>query len=174
MVVSSAYLRLLIFLLAILIPAWASSSSAFHMMYFAYKWNKQGDNTQPCHTPFPILNQSIVPCPVLTVASWPTFRFLRRQVGWSGIPVSLRIFEFFVIYTVEVFSVVNEAEVDFFQNSFAFSMIQQMLPIWPLVLLPLLNLTYTSGTSQLTYCWSLAWRLLSITLLAWEIRAIMW
>ena len=31
--VSSAYLRLLIFLLAILIPACASSSPAFHMMY---------------------------------------------------------------------------------------------------------------------------------------------
>ena len=34
-VVSPAYLRLLIFLLAILIPACASSSSAFHMMSFA-------------------------------------------------------------------------------------------------------------------------------------------
>ena len=34
-VVSSAYLRLLIFLLAILIPACASSSLAFHMMYSA-------------------------------------------------------------------------------------------------------------------------------------------
>ena len=36
-VVSSAYLRLLIFLLAILIPVCASSSPAFHMMYTAYK-----------------------------------------------------------------------------------------------------------------------------------------
>src|SRR5574341_1409700 len=44
-VVSSAYLRLLIFLLAILIPACASSSPAFLMMYSAYKLNKQGDNT---------------------------------------------------------------------------------------------------------------------------------
>ena len=43
-VVSSAYLRLLIFLLAILIPACASSSPAFLMMYSAYKLNKQGDN----------------------------------------------------------------------------------------------------------------------------------
>ena len=31
------------FLPAILIPAYASSSSAFHMMYSAYKLNKQGD-----------------------------------------------------------------------------------------------------------------------------------
>ena len=44
-VMSSAYLRLLIFLLAVLIPACASSSPAFHMMYSAYKLNKQGDNT---------------------------------------------------------------------------------------------------------------------------------
>ena len=64
--VSSAYLSLLIFFLAIF-PACASSSSAFHMTYSAYKENKQSDNTQPWHTPFPILNQSIVPCPVLTV-----------------------------------------------------------------------------------------------------------
>ena len=47
-VVSSAYLRLLIFLLAILIPACGSSSPAFHMMYSVYKLNKQGDNIQPC------------------------------------------------------------------------------------------------------------------------------
>ena len=46
-VVSSAYLRLLIFLPAILIPAYASSSPAFLMMYSAYKLNKQGDNIQP-------------------------------------------------------------------------------------------------------------------------------
>ena len=45
-VVSSAYLRLLMFLLAILIPGHASSSPAFLMLYCAYKLNKQGDNIQ--------------------------------------------------------------------------------------------------------------------------------
>ena len=65
-VVSSAYLRLFIFLLAILIPACASSSPAYLMMYSAYKLNKQVDNIQPWHTPFPIWNQSVVPCPVLS------------------------------------------------------------------------------------------------------------
>jgi len=82
-VVSSAYLRLLIFLPAILIPACASSSPVFLVMYSACKLNKQGDNIQPRCTPFPTWNQSIVPCPVLTVASWPAYRFLRRQVKWS-------------------------------------------------------------------------------------------
>ena len=38
---------LLIFIPAILIPACASSSPAFHMIYSAYKLNKQGDNIQP-------------------------------------------------------------------------------------------------------------------------------
>ena len=43
-VVSSACLRLLIFLSSILIPAYASFNPAFHMMYSAYKLNKQVDN----------------------------------------------------------------------------------------------------------------------------------
>ena len=71
-VVSSAYLRLLIFLPEILISACPLSSQIFLMMYSAYKLNKQGDNIQPWHTPFLIWNQSVVPCPVLTVASGPT------------------------------------------------------------------------------------------------------
>ena len=92
-VVSSAYLRWLILLLAILIPACPSSSPVFLMMYSAYKLNKQGDSIQTWPTPFPIWNQSVVPCPVLTVASWPAYRFLKRQVRWSGIPISFRIFD---------------------------------------------------------------------------------
>ena len=78
-VVSSAYLRLFIFLPAILIPACASSCLAFCVMYSAYKLNRQGDNIQPWQTPFPIWNQSVVPCPVLTVDSWPAYKFFRRQ-----------------------------------------------------------------------------------------------
>ena len=82
------YLKLLIFLPEILIPACASSSPAFLMMYSAYKLYKQGDSIQPWCAPFPIWNQSIVPHSVLTVASWPAYRFLKRQVRWSGIPIS--------------------------------------------------------------------------------------
>ena len=83
-VVSSAYLRLLIFLPAIMIPAYDSSSWAFCMMYSAYKLNELGDNIQPWGTPSPVWNQSVVPYPV---ASWPAYRFLRRKVRWSGIPI---------------------------------------------------------------------------------------
>ena len=91
-VVSYAYLRLLIFLPEILIPACDSSNLAFFMMYSVYKFSKQGDHIQPWCTPFPILNQSIVPCSVLTAASLPAYRFLRRQIRWSGTSISLRIF----------------------------------------------------------------------------------
>ena len=91
-VVSSVYLRLLIFLPAILIPACASSSPAFLMMYSAFKLNKQDDNIQPSHPPFLIWNQSVVPCPVLTVASWSAYKFLKRKVRGSGIPIFWRIF----------------------------------------------------------------------------------
>ena len=90
-VVSSEYLRLLIFLPAIFILACASSSPAFYHDVHCIKI-KQGDNIQPWRTPFPIWHQSIVPCPGLTVASWPEYRFLRRHVRWSGIPISLRLF----------------------------------------------------------------------------------
>ena len=45
-------------------------------------------------------------------------QFLRRQVRWYGIPISLRIFQFAVIHRVKGFTIVNEAEVDFFLLEF--------------------------------------------------------
>ena len=62
----------------------------------------------------------------------------------------------------------------FFWNSLAFSMIQWMLAIWSLVPLAFLNPAWTSGSSWFTYCWSLAWRILSIILLVCEMSAIVW
>ena len=59
----------------------------------------------------------------------------------------------------------------FFWNSLAFSMIKWMLAIWFLVHLAFLNPAWTSGSSQFTYCWSLAWRILSVTLLVCEMSA---
>ena len=114
-VVASAYLRLLIFLPAILIPAFASSSLAFCLIYSAYKLNKQGDNTQPWCTPFPIWNQSVVPCLFLTDASWPAYR-LRQEAGkvvWYS-HLFQNLPQLVVIHTVKGFSIVNEAKVDVF------------------------------------------------------------
>ena len=62
----------------------------------------------------------------------------------------------------------------FFWNTVAFSMIQWMLEIWSLVPLPLLKPAWTSASSWFTYCWSLAWRILSITLWVCELSAIVW
>ena len=54
----------------------------------------------------------------------------------------------------------------FFWNSITVLMIQRMLAIWSLVPLPFLKPSWTSGSSRFTYCWSLPWRILSITLRA--------
>ena len=40
--------------------------------------------------------------------------------------------------------------------------------------LPFLNPAWTSGSSQFMFCWSLAWRILNITLLACEMCTIVW
>ena len=85
-------------------------------MYSAYKLNKQGDNIHPWCTPFPIWNQSIVPCPVLTVAYWPAYWFLKRQVRWSVWYSHLfqNFPQFIVIHTVKGFGIVSKAEIDVF------------------------------------------------------------
>ena len=134
--------------------------------------NKQGDSIQPWFTYFPIWNQSIVPCPILTVASWPAYRFLRRQVRWSVIPISLRIFQFVVIHKVKGFGVINKTEVDVFLELSCFSYDPMDVVIWLLVPLPFLSPAWTSGSSWFIYCWSLVWRILSITLLVCEMSAI--
>ena len=46
--------------------------------------------------------------------SWPAYRFPRRQVGWSDIPISWRIFQFVVTHTVKGFGILNKAEVDIY------------------------------------------------------------
>ena len=81
-VVSSAYLRLLIFLPAILIQACTSSSPAFHMRYSAYKLSKQGDNIQPCLNSFP--NFELVHCSMSSsnCCFLTCIQILRRQVRW--------------------------------------------------------------------------------------------
>jgi len=119
--VSSAYLRLLIFLPAILIPARASSSPAFLMMYSAYKLNKQGDNIQLRRTPFPIWNQSVVPCPVLTcfLTCTQISQEADKVVWYSYLFKNFP--QFLVIYTVKGFGIINKAEVDIFLEFFCFS-----------------------------------------------------
>ena len=68
---------------------------------------------------FPNL-QSVCSCSVLTVASCPVYRFLRRLVRWSGIPISKNILQFVVINTVKSFKVVNKAQADGFLEVLCF------------------------------------------------------
>ena len=70
-----------------------------------------------------------------------------------------------------VLGIVNKAEIDVFLELSCFLMIQWMLAVWSLVPLPF-KPTWTSGSSRSRYCWSLAWRNLSITLLVCEMSAI--
>ena len=54
-----------IFLLALLIPTCDISNPGLCIIYSTLKLNKQGKNIQPFPTPFPILNESATPYPVL-------------------------------------------------------------------------------------------------------------
>ena len=81
--------------------------------------------------------------------------------------------QFVVIHTAKGFSVVNEAKVSVLEFSF-FLYDQTVLAIWSVVPVSFLNPTWTSESSWFMYCWSLAWRILSITLLPHEMRAILW
>ena len=59
--------------------------------------------------------------------------------------------QFVVIHTVKGFSLVNEAEVDIFWNSFAFSMIQEMLVLFISGSSAFSKSNFTSGSSQFMY-----------------------
>ena len=110
--VSSTYL--LIFLLATVIPACASSSPAFLMMFSANKLNKQGDNIWYWCTPCPIWSQPIVTsssnCCFLTCTqiSQETGKVVCYSHFFQNFP------QFVVIHTVEGFRLINEVEVDVF------------------------------------------------------------
>ena len=49
---------------------------------------------------------------ILTIASWPAYRFL-RQVRWFGSQIFSSIFQFVVIHTVKGFGVINKADIIF-------------------------------------------------------------
>ena len=74
------------------------------------------------------------------------YRFLKRQVRWSGIPISLRVFQFVVIHTVKGFGIVNKAEIDTI-----FFLVMRTFLIYPLsnfqiydtvLLVTMLDITY--------------------------------
>ena len=112
------------------------------------------------HTPFPIENQCVVPCPVLLLPDLYT-GFSRGRSGGLVCPSPSK-FSTVSGDPVKGLGIVSKAEIDIFLHSLAFLMIQRILAIWFLVLLLFLNPAWTSGSSQFMYYWSLSWRILSI------------
>ena len=79
-------------------------------MYSAYKLNKQADNILHWRTPFPIWNQSVVPCPILLILHLHIDISGDRQVVWYH--YCLKNFpQFVVIHTVKGFGIVNKVDV---------------------------------------------------------------
>ena len=97
----------------------------------------------PWRTPFPIWNQSVVPCPVLTVASWPAYRFLKRQVVWYS-HLFQNFPQFIVIHTVKGFGTINKAEIDVFQFF--------IIPLCS-KLHSMAHVSHRPGMSSVTVCW---------------------
>ena len=147
--------------------------SGISLMYSVYKLNKWGWKYTALTYSFPNLEQvhcfmSGSNCCFLTCT--PISQEASKVVWYSHF---LKNFpQFVVIHTIKGFIIVNEAEIDAFlefscilydptdvgnltSGSSAFS-----------------KSPWTSGSSQFTYYWSLAWRILSITLLACEMSTI--
>ena len=80
--------------------------------------------------------------------------------------------QFIVIHTVKGFNIVNKIEIDVFLELFCFFSNPADVGNLFSVSSAFLKLAWTSQNSQLMYCWSLASRILSITLLACEMSAI--
>ena len=175
------------FLLTILIPSCDSSTLAFHIMYSAYKLNKLGDNIQPWRAPFPdseavCCSMSGSNCCFLTciqslqeackvfwyshlLKNFPQFAVIHTVKGWSRSRWSRSISGILLLFFFFFQNVFLEFSCFFYDPMDAGA-------IWSLILLPFLNPACTSGSSWFTYCWSLAWRILRMTLLACEMSAI--
>ena len=82
--------------------------------------------------------------------------------------------QFIVVHTVKGFGIVNKAEIDVFLKLSCF--FDDPADVGNLISgsSPFLKPAWISGSSQFMYCWSLACRILSITLLACEMSAIVW
>ena len=144
------------------------------MMYSACKLNKQGDNI---HTVLTYCFPNLQPVCCSTSGSnccFLTYIQISQEAGkvvWYS-PLLKNFLEFVVIHTVKGFGIVNKAEVDVFLEFSCF--FDDPLDVGNLISgsSAFLNPAWTSGSSQFTYCWSLAWRILSITLLACGMSAI--
>ena len=118
-VISSVYLRLLIFLPAILIPACASSSPAFHMMYFAYKLSRwqytvltySFPNLEPVHCSMSGSNCCFLTCIQVSQEAGKVVWYFHLLKNFP---------QFIVFHTVKGSSAVNEDDVFLESSCFFF------------------------------------------------------
>ena len=82
--------------------------------------------------------------------------------------------QFVVIHMVKGFSVVNEAEVHVFLEFSCFFYYPMDVGNSISDSLPFLNPAWICGNSEFMYCWIMAWRILSVTLLVCEMSATVW
>ena len=116
---ASAYLWLLIFLPAILIPAFDSSSLAFHIMYSACKLNKQGEiySLDVLLSLFELVHCSLSGSNYCFLTCIQVFQGASKVVWYYYLFKNFP--QFVVIHTIKGFSIVNE-EVDIFLVFFCF------------------------------------------------------
>ena len=140
-------------------------------MYSAFKLNKQGDYTVLTYF-FP--NLEPICCSLSCFSGcFLTFTQISQEAG--KVVWYCHFFQNFPVCCYphsKGFGIVNKAEVDVFLELSCFFDDPEDVDNLTLVPLPFLNPAWTSGSSWFMYCWSLAWRILSITLLACEISAI--
>ena len=118
-VVLSAYLRLLIFLLLILIPAYNSSRPAFLMMSSVYGLT----NRMTADSFVVLLSRSWTSCSIQDsnccfLTRIQVSQQIAKMVWYSHLSKSSP--QFAMIHTVKIFSIVNETEIDFFFLKFPF------------------------------------------------------
>ena len=103
--------------------------------------------------------------------TWIQISWEAGQVVWCS-HLFQNFPQFIVIHTVKGFGIVNKAEVDVSLEGSCF--LDDPADVGNLISgsLPFLNSAWTSGSSQLVYYWSLVWKILSITLLVYEMSAI--
>ena len=94
------------------------------------------------------------------------------KMAW--IPISQHFPQFVGIQTIKGFCVVNEAEVDIFLELSCFFYAPKDVGNLISGSSVFLNPACISVSSQFTYYWSLAGRILSVTLLMCEMSAIVW
>ena len=90
-----------------------------------------------------------------TELNWPAYRFLKRQVRWTGIPISFRIFHSLLWSTQSKPSIVNKTEIDVFLELSCFFNDPVDVAIWLLVPLPFLKPAWTSEvhSSRIAEAW---------------------